>query len=413
MTTLTELELVALRERFPALQRPGPDGRPLVYLDGAAGSQVPREVAEAMSGQLLAGTANTGGAYDTSRDAEVLVDAARRVAAELTGADPDEIAFGASTTALQFQLAHAVARTLRPGDEIVTTALDHDANVAPWLRVAEDHDLVVKVAPMNAADGTVHPDAVAGLVGSRTRIVAYTLASNALGTIPDAAGLAALAHQVGALAWADGVHFMPHRRVAGVRHGADVLVCSAGKFFGPHVGIAAIRRDLAESWPADRVRPAGQTPPGRRFEAGTPPFEALAGVVAAVDYLASLGAGDSRPQRLDDAYARITAYEQELSRYVLHRLAQLPRVRLYGIADPDRAAERTPTFCLRVAGASPRETAAALGAGGVCVFDGDYYALEVMRALGLAESGGAVRASALHYTTIGELDRLLDGLATI
>jgi len=409
--TLTEPELVALRERFPALQRPGPDGRPLVYLDGAAGSQVPCEVAQAMSGQLLAGTANTGGAYDTSRDAEALVVAARQAAAELTGADPDEIAFGASTTALQFQLAHAVARTLRPGDEIVTTALDHDANVAPWLRVAEDHDLVVKVAPLSPADGTVHPDAVGELVGSRTRIVAYTLASNALGTVPDAARLAGIAHEVGALAWADAVHFAPHRRVAGVRHGADVLVCSAYKFCGPHVGIAAIRRDLAESWPADRVRPAAQTPPGRRFETGTVPFESLAGVVAAVDYLASLGAGGSRPQRLDDAYARIGAYERELCAHVLRGLSRLPHVRLYGIADPERSAERTPTFCLRVEGVAPRETAVALGRQGVCVFDGDYYALEVMRALGLAESGGAVRASALHYTTVGELDRLLDTLA--
>src|SRR3954467_5579879 len=205
-------------------------------------------------------------------------------------------------TTLNFLLAHAVARTLKPGDEILTTQLDHDANISPWLHVAEDHGLVVRRAPLGPG-ATLDVDALEALIGERTRIVAFTLASNAVGSIPDAPRIAAAAHAAGALAWADGVHLAPHRRPDRAALGVDVLLCSPYKFFGPHLGVASIRRDLAESWPADRVRPASEHPPGHRFETGTPSFEALAGMVAAVAYLRSLG------DDLDDAYARIRAHE--------------------------------------------------------------------------------------------------------
>ncbi len=322
--------------------------------------------------------------------------------------DPAEIAIGPNMTTLNFALAHAVARTLRPGDEIVVTDLDHDANVAPWLRVAEDHGLVVRTAPVDRTEVTLDVDALEALLGPRTRIVAFTLASNAVGSIPDATRITDAAHRAGALAWADGVHLAPHRRPDRAAIGADVLLCSPYKFFGPHLGIASIRRDLAETWPADRVRPAAEDPPGHRFETGTPSFESLAGLVAAIDYLRELGGGD-----LDAAYAAIRAREEELCARALTGVAELPGVTLHGIADPARVAERTPTFSVTVAGRSPREVAEALARDGVNVWDGDFYAYALMHAIGLAEHGGAVRAGLLHYTTDDEVDRLLAGLAAL
>ena len=322
-------------------------------------------------------------------------------AADFTGAEPDGTAFGANMTTLNFQLAHAVARTLRPGDEIVVTLLDHDANISPWLIVAGDHDLVVRHAPIRTEDVTLDHDALEAMIGERTRVVAFTLASNAVGSLTDPARITAAAHAAGALAWADGVHLAPHRRLRAREWGLDVLLCSPYKFFGPHWGIAAIRPDLAASLPADRVRPAAEEPPGHRFETGTQSHEAVAGTVAAIEYLRALGEGS-----LDLAFGRIQAHEDALARRFLDRLPA--GVELYGI----RAVEgRTPTFCFRVAGESPRQTAERLGREGLYVWDGDYYALEPIRALGLAENGGAVRAGFLHYTDESEVDRLLAALA--
>jgi cysteine desulfurase family protein (TIGR01976 family) len=306
-------------------------------------------------------------------------------------------------TTLNFQLAHAVARTLRAGDEIVVTALDHDANVSPWLLVAEDHDLVVRTAPLQVEDVTLDVEALEGLIGERTRVVAFTLASNAVGSIPDAGRIAAAAHRVGALAWADGVHLAPHRRLRAREVGLDVLLCSPYKFFGPHLGIAAIRPELAASLPADRVRPAGEEPPGHRFETGTQSHEAIAGAVAAIDYLRGLGGGD-----LDTAFELIQGHETDLAKRFL---AGLPDgVTLYGIPAVEG---RTPTFCFNIDGRSPREVSGALGERGIYVWDGNYYALEPMRALGIDSSGGAVRAGFLHYTTEDEVDRLLEALADL
>ena len=258
------LDLTAVRSRFPALASEA------AFFDGPGGSQVPQSVVDAVAGYLRESNANLGGAFPTSRASDDVLERARAAAADFTGGESEGIAFGANMTTLNFQLAHAVARTLRPGDEIVVTALDHDANVSPWLIVAEDHDLVVRTAPLRAEDVTLDLDALEGLMGERTRVVAFTLASNAVGSIPDAARIAAAAHRVGALAWADGVHLAPHRRLRAGELGLDVVLCSPYKFFGPHLGIAAIRPDLAASLPADRVRPAGEDPPGHRFEAGHP-----------------------------------------------------------------------------------------------------------------------------------------------
>lgn len=387
------LDVAASRRRFPALASGA------AYLDGPGGSQVPQEVLDAMTGYLTGANANLGGAFATSIASDELMERARAVAAEFTGGEPEGVAFGANMTTLNFLLAHAVARTLKPGDEIVVTALDHDANVSPWLLLAADHGLTVQTAAIRRDDVTLDLGALEDLVGERTRVVAFTLASNAVGSIPDAARIAEAAHAVGALAWADGVHLAPHARLRAGELGLDVVLCSPYKFFGPHLGIATIRPDLAASLPADRVRPAEETPAGHRFETGTQSHESIAGAVAAVEYLRSLGDGD-----LDQAFARIAAHERALAGRFL---AGVPdALELYGIAG---AEGRTPTFCFNVAGHSPRAVAERLAERDVYVWDGHYYALEPMRALGLGEEG-AVRAGFLHYTTEEEVDRLLDGL---
>jgi cysteine desulfurase family protein (TIGR01976 family) len=391
------LDVEAIRARFPALASNA------AYFDGPGGSQVPAEVLHAVDHCLRESNANLGGAFATSASADLVMERGRVAAADFTGGDPDGIAFGANMTTLSFLLAHAVARTLEPGDEIVVTQLDHDANVSPWLLVAADHDLVVRHAPLRADDVTLDHDGLEALVGERTRVVAFTLASNAVGSITDPARIAAAAHAAGALAWADGVHLAPHRRLRASEWGLDVLLCSPYKFFGPHLGVAAIRPDLAASLPADRVRPSAQTPPGHRFETGTQSHEAVAGAVAAIDYLRSLG-DDS----LNVAFERIQAHEDALTRRFLDGVPE--SVELYGV----RAVEgRTPTFCFNVPGHSPRAVAEALGERGLYVWDGDYYALEPMRALGLADSGGAVRAGFLHYTSEAEVDRLLEALSAL
>ncbi len=391
------LDLTAVRSRFPALASGA------AFFDGPGGSQVPQSVIDAVAGYLRDSNANLGGAFPTSRASDEVLERARAAAADFTGGEPEGIAFGANMTTLNFQLAHAVARTLEPGDEIVVTALDHDANVSPWLVVAGDHDLVVRSAPLRAEDMTLDLDALEELINERTRVVAFTLASNAVGSIPDAARIAAAAHGAGALAWADGVHLAPHRRLRARELGLDVALCSPYKFFGPHLGIAAIRPDLAESLPADRVRPASEDPPGHRFEAGTQSHEAIAGALAAIEYLRELGDGD-----LDAAFALIEQHETQLTARFLSALPDA--IRLYGIRTPEG---RTPTFCFNVDGRAPREVAELLGERDLYVWDGDYYALEPMRALGLADSGGAVRAGFLHYTTEEEVDRLLEALADL
>ena len=391
------LDLTAVRSEFPALATGA------AYFDGPGGSQVPQRVIDAMTAYLRDSNSNLGGAFRTSRESDEVMERGRAAAADFTGGEPEGIAFGANMTTLNFQLAHAVARTMKPGDEIVVTALDHDANVSPWLVVAEDHDLVVRTAPLRVEDMTLDIDSLEQLVGDRTRVVAFTLASNAVGSIPDAERIAAAAHSVGALAWADAVHMAPHRRLRAREIGLDVQICSPYKFFGPHLGIAAIRPDLAESLPADRVRPAGETPPGHRFEAGTQSHEAIAGATAAIEYLRELGGGS-----LDAAFDMIEEHENRLSARFLSGLPD--GVELYGIRTPEG---RTPTFCFNVAGRGPREVAELLGEQDLYVWDGNYYALEPMRALGIDDTGGAVRAGFLHYTTEDEVDRLLGALADL
>lgn len=401
------LDLAAVRAQFPAL------GGDAAHLDGPGGSQTPASVIEAMSACLRGANANLDGAFATSVAAGAVVAAGRHAAAEFVGGGANEIAFGPNMSTLNFLLAHAVARTLEPGDEIVTTVLDHDANISPWLQVADDHGLYVRTVPVTDPDLAIDLRAVEAALSPRTRVVAFTLASNAVGTVPDAKRIADLARDAGALAWADAVHYAPHRRIDVRALGVDVLLCSPYKFFGPHLGVAWARRQLLESWPADRVRPAEEAPPGHRFELGTQSHEAIAGLTAAIDYLASLGSGLDRRSRLDSAFARIREHEESLAVRFLEGVAAIGGVTVHGVADARRVGERTPTFCLSIPGHTPRQVAERLGRDGVYVWDGNYYAPELMNHLGLEGHGGGVRIGFLHYTTEAEVDRAVTAVRRV
>lgn len=396
----------SIRRRFPALGRTLA-GRPVVYADGPGGTQVPDTVIEAMSGFLARGGSNLGGPFATSEETAEVVAGARAAAVDLFNASsPDEIVFGQNMTSLTLALGRALARTWRPGDQVVCSRLDHDANVSSWMVAAAEAGAEVRLVDFDAADGRLDPDAVAAALTERTRLVAVTHASNALGTVVDVAAVAEAARTVGALSFVDAVHYTPHGSIDVRRIGCDFLVASAYKFFGPHTGVLHGRSELLAELEAVKIRPASSEPPGK-WETGTQSFESLAGVAACVDYLAGLGEGATRRGRIVDAMGAIAGYERTLSARFLTGIAERSHVRLYGVPTPDG---RTPTFAVSVAGHGPREVAAHLGRCGIFVWDGHYYALEVMRHLGVLEAGGLVRIGFVHYNTADEVDRVLDAL---
>jgi cysteine desulfurase family protein (TIGR01976 family) len=408
------LDVRSIRARFPALARLGDDGRPLVLADAPGGSPVPDTVIEAVADRYRRGLSNTHGAFITSEETDALVAEARRAAADLTGAHADEIAFGPNATTLLFHVSRSFSKTLRPGDEVVVTRLDHDANVRPWVMAAADAGATVRWVDVREGDVTLDVDSFSAALSPRTRLVAFTLASNAVGTIPAAADLVARAKDVGALVAVDGVHLAQHRLLDLHGIGADLLVCSPYKFFGPHLGVIAARRTLLESWTPYKVIPAPDDAPDR-WETGTQNHEGLAGLTAAVDYLAGL-AGDARVarrERIAASFRAIAAHERMLADRFLEGIASLPTVQLWGIQDRARLDERTPTFAIRVGRESPAETAKELAVRGICVWDGDYYAREIMIRLGLFETGGAVRVGFCHYHTLDEVDRVLEALAEL
>ncbi len=405
---MTAFDVAAARSRFPALSRTE-QGRPVAYLDGPGGTQVPAEVIEAMGHRLRVGTSNIGGAFRASREADAVVAAAREAVADLVGGRAEEVAFGQNMTSLTFAVSRALARTWAPGDEVVVTRLDHDANVTPWRLAAADRGAVVRVVGFDPADGTLDLGHLEALLGDRTRLLAVTAASNALGTTPPVRRAADLAHAAGALVYVDAVHYAPHRLVDVGALGADFLACSAYKFFGPHTGVLWGRADLLESLEAYKVVPAPGTGPGK-WETGTQSFESLAGVGAAVDYLASLGDGGTRRGRLAAALAAIGEHEAALTARFLAGVAAMPHLRLYGLAAPSRPAERTPTFALEIAGTPPDEASRRLGEQGIHTWSGDYYAVGVMEHLGVAERGGLLRVGFVHYNTAEEVDRVLAAL---
>jgi cysteine desulfurase family protein (TIGR01976 family) len=395
------MDLSHVRAQFPALSTANSRGVVPAYFDGPGGTQVPRRVLDAMAEYLVGSNANIEGEYESSVRTDQLITSARQAGGAFVNGDPDGIAFGQNATTLNFLLTRAVGRLLEPGDEILTSTLDHDANVAPWLLLAQDRGLVVRQIGVTG-DLELDLDDLAAKLTSRTKVVAFTLASNAVGTLTPASRIAELAHRAGALVWVDAVHYAPHRRIDVQAIGCDVLLCSPYKFFGPHLGMAWIRPDLAAAWPAERVRPAGDRPAGHRFETGTLSHEALAGFVATVGYLTSLGNGD-----LDGAYAAIGAHELKLAALFMGGLRALPGWRLLGVQDP-APGRRVATFGLLCDHASPQELAKRLGDGGYYTWNGNFYALNLVRALGLDEDEGMLRIGFAHYNTADEVAGLLE-----
>jgi cysteine desulfurase family protein (TIGR01976 family) len=381
----TVLDVEAVRARFSALDRP------FAFFDGPGGTQCPDAVIDAIARYLREDNANIGAPYETSVRTTELIARARDAAGRFLSCHPDEVAFGPSMTSLNFLLTRALGRTLEPGDEIVVTRLDHDANVSPWLELAHDLGVVVRFAGVHD-DLTLDLDDLEAQLGRRTRVVAFPVASNAVGTTPDVARIVELAHGAGALAWADAVHYGPHGPIDVAGWDVDVLVCSPYKFFGPHLGLAFGKRELLESWRPYKVRPSENTPVGNRFQHGTAQHELLAGFVAAVEYVESLG------------WDAIVAHERQLGQRLLEGLPEAAD--LYGLRTMEG---RVPTFAFNLPGRTSEQVAVELAGRGVGVWHGDYYAVEIMRHLGL-EQTGAVRAGIVHYNTAEEVDRLLAAL---
>ncbi len=352
---------------------------------------MPDSVVEAIAGYLLTANANPGGEFATSRASDAVVDAAHETAAQFLGADEGEVLFGANMTTLNFALSRTAAREWRAGDEVVVTRLDHDANVAPWLELAHDRDLTVRFCELDG-ECRLDLDHLRSLLSERTRVVAFPWASNAVGTVTPVAEVAALAHDAGALAWVDAVHYAPHRPIDVAAAGADVLLCSPYKFFGPHLGLAYGRRELLERWRPYKVRPVPDAPAGRRHETGTLAHELLAGFVATVEYLESVG------------WDFVAGHEGALGQRFLDGLPDG-----WTLHGPPTMEARVSTFAITSAAESPAAAARRLGEAGFAVWHGDYFAREVMGALGLPD--GAVRVGIVHTNTEDEVERLLAALA--
>jgi cysteine desulfurase family protein (TIGR01976 family) len=382
------LDVAAVRARFPAL------ASEVAFLDAPGGTQCPQTVIDAIAAYLRESNANLGGAFVASRRSDELVTRAHDTAARFLNCRPEETTFGQNMTTLNFALTRVLGRTLTAGDEILVTRIDHDGNIAPWLELAHDLGLRVGFVELHA-DATLDLDDLERKLTGRTRVVAFPLASNALGTVPDAARVVELAHSAGAIAWADAVHYAPHGPIDVLELGVDVLLCSPYKFFGPHLGLAYGREDLLRSWRPYKVRPVADEPVGQRFETGTLAHELLAGFIAAVEYVEELG------------WDAIQEHERALGQRFLDGLPG--RCTIYGLGTMDG---RVPTFAFGVLGASPREVAEQLAERELAVWDGDYYAVEVMEHLGL-QPEGAVRAGFVHYNTFDEVDRLLAALADL
>jgi cysteine desulfurase family protein (TIGR01976 family) len=406
----TTLDPTGVRARFPALARLGPDGRPYVWADAPGGSQMVDTAIAAIADRIRAGASNTHGVFPLSEEIDGLIADARRAGADLFGCDAREVIFGQNTTSLLLHLSRSLGRTWRRGDEIVVTRLDHDANIRPWVLAARDAGATVRWVDVVDADVTLDLDSFDAQLSDRTKLVAFTLASNAVGTIPPAAALVARAKATGALVAVDGVHIAQHRAIDMHGLGADIVATSPYKYFGPHQGLLAARASLLATLEPYKLDAADDVDP-ERWESGTQSHEALAGTIAAIDYIAEAGGGGERSSAIRSGYAAFEAHERTLARRFLDGLAGLPHVRLFGISDPARLDERTPTFAIRVGDEHPIDTCRALAERGIFTWDGHYYAIEVFARLGLLASGGAARIGFCHYHSIDDVDRVLEGLS--
>jgi cysteine desulfurase family protein (TIGR01976 family) len=398
-----QFDVAAVRAGYPALA----DG--YAYLDGAAGTQVPAAVIEAMSRVQAAGLSNAGGTFPASKRADEITEECRAAVAAVTGGDPDGVILGPNMTTLTYRLAGALARTWRPGDEVIVSQLDHDANVRPWVQAAERAGAVVRWAEVDPSTGELPASQYAGLIGARTRLVAVTAASNLIGTRPDVPAITALARAAGALSFVDGVHATPHGPVDMRALGADFYATSAYKWSGPHIGTIVAAPALLDTLRPDKLVPSPDEVPWR-FEYGTPPFASFAGTTAAAHHLAGLAAGPegSLRERVLTSMAAVERYEQDLFAVLLAGLDSMPHVSTYG-----KAAARTATAYFNVAGRTPEQVAQYLADRRINVWNGDNYAWELTGALGLRESGGAVRAGLVHYNDASDVGRLLTAVAEL
>jgi len=404
------LDVKAVRRQFPALESDA------VYFDNPGGTQVPQRVLDRIHGYLTATNANRGGAFRTSIESDRLLDDSRRAMAVFLGANrPEEIIFGPNMTSLTFQISRALAREFLPGDEIIVTRLDHDANIAPWRLLAEDRGCLVRWLDFDPEDCTLDLNRLDALLGPRTRLVAVGYASNAVGTVNPVAEITRRAHAAGALCFVDAVQYAPHGRIDVRALGCDFLVVSAYKFFGPHLGILYGRYEILDRLRAYKVRPAPEAPPGK-FETGTQLHENIVGTLGALEYLAGLagseGSGDQR-QHLDEAMRRLGAYERHLTDRLIDSLQTIHGLRIYGITDPAQREARVPTVSFTIEGHQPQTVAEQLGKDGIYVWDGNFYALAVTERLELEGSGGLIRVGLVHYNTDGEIDRLTASLRAL
>jgi cysteine desulfurase family protein (TIGR01976 family) len=400
-----------VRARFPALSA----GNGRIYFDAPGGTQICQDAIDRMVAHLRAGTANSGGAFVTSRETDALSEAAHQAMADLLGGDPGEIAFGPNMTSLTLAFSRAVSHGWGEGDELVLTHLDHDANVSPWLLVARDKGMIVRWIDFDPDAGMLQLDGLPALLNERTRLVAVGGASNALGTLNDIKHIGEIVKaQSKAILFVDAVQSVPHVPTDVRALGCDVLVCSPYKFFGPHQGVLWGKAELLAGIEAYKVRPADANPPAHRFETGTPSFEAQGGVLGTIDYLDWLGGhfsdANSRPERLRAAMERCIAYETVLGEHMLAGLAAIPGVKLWGRPTMEG---RVPTFAITIAGHHPDDVAARLAERDIFVWSGHFYAVEVIGRLGVEQAGGLIRIGLCHYSTIDEVDQLLAALGAI
>jgi cysteine desulfurase family protein (TIGR01976 family) len=413
--TATALDITWVRAQFPSLAQIV-NGHPAVFLDGPGGTQVPQGVIEAITNYLVRNNANTGGAYPTSRHTDAMIAEARAAMADFFHCDADEVVFGPNMTTLTFALSRALGRNLGPGNEIVVTHLDHDANISPW-RVLEERGATVRFVDINEADCTLDMSDLARKVSGHTRLVATGYASNAVGTINNVKEIVRLAREAGALIFVDAVHYAPHGPIDVRTLGCDFLVCSTYKFFGPHMGVLYGKREHLKRLQPYKVRALSNEIPFR-WEWGTLNHEGIAGIAACVEYLAHLGrhvdpSVSSRRAALMAAYQSIQHYERSLAERLASGLREIPGLKLYGIPDPKRFAQRCPTFAVRVEGYTPLQLATKLGERGFFTWDGNYYAINLTERLGVEQTGGFLRIGLAHYNTTEEVDRFLKALKEI
>jgi len=414
-------DLKRIRSQFPSLHI-SDNGKPRIFLDNPGGTQVAKQVVDRTNHYLLHNNANHGGAFRTSIDSdEVLHEAHAAMADMLNANSPDEIIFGANMTTLTFSVSRTLGRWLKPGDEIVVTRLDHDADITPWTMMAEDRGAVVRWVEVREEDCTLDMADFESQINERTKIVACGYASNAVGTINDIQNVIGMAHAVKALVFVDAVQYAPHGPIDVQKLDCDLLACSAYKFFGPHVGIMYGKYDLLDRLQAYKVRPADNTPP-YKFETGTQNHEGLAGTLGAVEYLSWLGEEfgrgfksqfngmSGRRLKVHAGMAASLQYERLLSERLINGLSQIPNLKIWGITNLGQLDRRVPTVSFTLKGWAPRKIAEKLAEQNIFVWDGNYYALAIMERLKLQEGGGMVRVGAAHYNTVDEVDRLVEAV---